>query len=92
MTEFVTDPSRESPKHCRDEGIGAMNLPTIPKRYLISAIIQRSQTHEPISSKKDQNISKLKEFVMYPSQKRAREEKEREKKSEHLQNEGECSR
>jgi hypothetical protein len=67
----------------------AMNLSTIPKRYLISAIAQRSPNP---SSKKDRNISKLKEFVTYPSQKREREEKEREKKSEHLQNEGECSK
>jgi hypothetical protein len=64
----------------------AMNLPTIPKRYLIFAIIQRSPANEPntinitLEAKKDRNISKLKEFVTYPSQKRAREGKEREKK------------
>ena len=76
-----------------------MNLSTIPKRYLISAIIPRSLNpwanliNMTPGAKKGRNISKLKEFVTYPLQKREREEKEREKKVRtSIQNKGWCNR
>ena len=66
-----------------------MNLSTIPKRYLISAIIQRSP--KPISSKEGSKHLQVEGVCDVPFPKERKRGKRKREKSEHLQNEGECS-
>ena len=92
------DASRESSKHCRGRRQMRWTCPTIPKTYLISAIIQRSPANEPISStwshesKEGSKHLQVEGVCDVPFQKRAREGKEREKSQDISRMKDECNK